>query len=320
MLKRPAFIISEIGQSIFNKFLKNKHNVNEISLQHKNIYVLPSKLGMQFLLIALLNFVMGINYQNNLILAMAYLMVVILVFSILTGYKNMRGLSVKYLFALNSYAPKSPYARYQLQSTSSSQQVKLMISGSESETISLDDSDKKTIEIALNCTKRGVYGLEKAKIISHFPFGLVSVWSYIQPSDVIYVYPTPKSAENLDIELHEELNDAGDNAQSRTGSDEFYQLTPFIIGSALNKVSWKHYAKTQQLLSKEFTSDTTQELALNFNMLCGNTEYRLSQLCFLVNQLTEQQIAFSLTLPKKKISKASGDVHQTACLKALAEH
>ena len=67
MFKRPAFV-NQFRRSVFNKLLKNKHKTNEIELQHKTIYVLPSKLGGQFLLIALLNFVMGINYQNNLIL------------------------------------------------------------------------------------------------------------------------------------------------------------------------------------------------------------------------------------------------------------
>jgi len=318
MFKRPAFV-NQFRQSVFNKLLKNKHKTNEIELQHKTIYVLPSKLGGQFLLIALLNFVMGINYQNNLILAMAYLMVVVLVFAILTGYKNVRGLSVKYQSVNESYAPKAPFARFQIHARSYCELIKLVNDNLESETVSLQNNEKKTVEIALKCSERGAYGFDRIKIISHFPFGLVSVWSYIEPTETVYVYPQPITAEKLDTQLHDNDEHDGDNAQVKAGNDNFYQLTPFVQGTALNKVSWKHFAKTQQLLTKEFTSDASQELALNFNMLSGNNEHRLSQLCFLVNQLTDQHMAFSLTLPNKHIAKGQGINHQTTCLQALAE-
>ena len=318
MFKCPAFI-EQFRQSIFNKLLKSKHRTNEIELKHKTIYVLPSKLGGQFLLIALLNFVMGINYQNNLILAMAYLMVVVLVFTILTGYKNVRGLSVNYLFVNESYAPKAPFARFQVQAKSHCELVKLVNKNVESETVSLQSKETKTVEIALKCSDRGAYDFDRIKIISHFPFGLVSVWSYIEPISTVFVYPQPITSEKLDTQLHENDEHDGDNAQVKAGNDDFYQLAPFVQGTALNKVSWKHYAKTQQLLTKEFTSDASQELALNFNMLTGNNEHRLSQLCFLVNQLTDQHMAFSLTLPNKHIAKGLGVHHQRACLQALAE-
>ena len=67
--KRPSFFKS-FKQSLLNKLLKNKHLKNSITLEHRTIYVLPSSLGWYFIVVAILNFVMGINYQNNLILIM----------------------------------------------------------------------------------------------------------------------------------------------------------------------------------------------------------------------------------------------------------
>ena len=98
----------------------------------------------------------------------------------------------------------------------------------------------------------------------------MSVWVY-KPTETVYVYPQPIATEKR-AQLMTMTND-GDNAQVKAGNDDFYQLTPFVQRTALNKVSWKHYAKTQQLLTKEFTSDASQELALNFNMLSGNNEH-----------------------------------------------
>ena len=64
-LKRPTFIHA-IKSTILTTLLKNKHKKNSITLTHNTIYVLPSTLGVYFTIVALLNFVMGINYQNNL--------------------------------------------------------------------------------------------------------------------------------------------------------------------------------------------------------------------------------------------------------------
>ena len=89
---------------------------------------------------------MGINYQNNLILAMAYLMVVVLVFAILTGYKNVRGLSIKYQSVNESYAPKAPIARFQIHVLSHCELIKLVNDNLESETVSLQNKEKKTLK------------------------------------------------------------------------------------------------------------------------------------------------------------------------------
>ncbi len=318
MLKRPTFA-TRFTHFFINKLLKNKHKTNEITLRHNTIYVLPSRLGAKFLFVALLNFVMGINYQNNLILAMAYLMVVLLVFAILTGYKNLRGLSVKFNHVTPCYAPNQPSAHFSIKAKSACQGVALGYKNTKSQLIDVGNNEVVNTHISLNVDKRGRYCFEKVQIYSSFPFGLVSVWSYIQPSDAIYIYPEPIDDPSLVFDTLELGDSEEHESQQKPGSDDFHQLSPFIPGTALNKVSWKHYAKTQQLLSKEFTSHSSAKMALNFNKLNGNTETRLSQLCYLVNKLTEQHVTFSLTLPNSEVASGYGLKHQKSCLQALAE-
>ena len=110
----------------------------------------------------------------------------------------------------------------------------------------------------------------------------------------------------------------GDNAQVKAGNDDFYQLTPFVQGTALNKVSWKHYAKTQQLMVKEFVNYSAQSVFFDFNQLQGNTESRLQQLSYLISQAYLQGTRYGLQLEASYFEVNEGKAHCKNCLKALS--
>ena len=50
----------------------------------------------------------------------------------------------------------------------------------------------------------------------------------------------------------------------------------------------------------------------------GDTEGRLSRLCFWVLQLTLRQQPFGLRLPDAQLAVGLDDAHRDACLRALA--
>ena len=115
--KRPN-IFASLKHTVFDKFLKHKHQKNSITLEHNTIYVLPSSLGWYFIIVAILNFVMGINYQNNLILIMSYLMFVVIVLAVFMGYSNAKGLTVTFDKVLPSFSPQQPILKLNLHSNS----------------------------------------------------------------------------------------------------------------------------------------------------------------------------------------------------------
>ena len=47
---------------------------SRLTLGYRNLFILPSRLGYQYLLLLGALFVLGTNYQNNLVLALAYLL------------------------------------------------------------------------------------------------------------------------------------------------------------------------------------------------------------------------------------------------------
>lgn len=316
--KRPTFI-HDIKSAILTNLLKNKHKKNSITLKHSTIYVLPSTLGVYFSVVALLNLVMGINYQNNLILFMAYLMFVIIIFALLLGYSNASGLTVSFKYATESFVPQASQLVWQVRADDPCQAITLSYPHDlkNARYISRVKNEAIKCQLSLPYTKRGCYQLKAIKIASNYPFGLVSVWSYIQPEIKVYVYPAILKTTN---QKHHNLvvHNTNEGTEKHKGDDEFESLITHLPEMGLQRISWKHYAKTQQLLVKQFTDLKSANAQFDFNLMTGDTEQRLSQLCFLVCQAFERDINFSLNLPNISIQSGSGKQHHQHCLEALS--
>jgi uncharacterized protein (DUF58 family) len=319
-LKRPA-LFSRLKQTIFNKLFKTKHLKNSITLEHRNIYVLPSSLGMYFLVVAVLNFIMGINYQNNLILVMAYLMFVVLLIAVLIGYSNAKGLTVSFHKLIMSFSPQSPHLVFHLSCDDVCQSVMLTYQGLQNSVAEKSHVNKVISELTLTLpyNERGKYLLKRIRISSNYPFGLVKVWSYILLDEAAFVYPAMYSID-IDKTNHSVINSREIGNAKTHGTDEFEHLIPHLPEMGLQRVSWKHYAKTQHLLVKEFVDYTAKDIAFDFNAMQGHTEQRLSQLCYLICESSEKNIPFTLKLPNKIINANSGMQHKLKCLRALSEY
>ncbi|WP_010363420.1 DUF58 domain-containing protein [Pseudoalteromonas citrea] len=309
---------SSIIQHWFAKFVSRRHTANHMVFKHDSIYVLPSQSGLLFIGITILNFVLGINYQNNLILAVSYIMAILLVVSLLSGYINFNRLELKLLSVSDDQEGTSTGAKLELKTNKERHNIiiKHIDTGSE---IDISEMVKNTI-IDINLPyKRGVYTLDRFRIISHFPFGLVTVWSYLNCNKVLHVYPIPIE-ENAEIRHIIKGADGELDVNRVQENDEFNELKPYQKGMSLNKVSWRHFAKSQQMLIKDYTSEKPVSLGFDFDLVTGDIEERLSKLCFLVLEASNNQQPFALKLPHKTLPIGTGQTHQVKCLELLSEY
>ena len=314
--KNSGFLFADFKQALFTKLLKNKHTGNTLTLKHNTIYVLPSKMGCGFLFVTVLNFILGINYQNNLILAMAYLMLVVLVLAILIGYSNVKGLTIHFKVKNNDYSPISPRLVFDVSTDKLCQSLLILYQNKLLH--HLDNIEGKTsITVSLPYKYRGCYPLKRIKLLSQYPFGLVSVWSYMQIEETVFVYPeqvNPQKNNNLMVDEH----NADGDLKHPNGIDEFDTLVDHQHGMGLQRVSWKHYAKTQQLMVKEFVNFASTPMTYDYSQLQGNAETRLSHLSYLITQAHLHDHAFALKLNSQLYSMSKGSDHFTACLIALS--
>ncbi|WP_254772043.1 DUF58 domain-containing protein [Pseudoalteromonas sp. DSM 26666] len=247
-------------------------------------------------------------------------MFVIIIFALLLGYSNARGLTVSFKYVIDSFAPQTPQLVWQIEADDPCQSITLSYPKDLKNACYITRVKNEVIkcQLSLPYNKRGCYKLKPIKIASNYPFGLVSVWSYIQPNKAVYVYPSIIKTTN---QKHQNLvaNNTDEGTEKHKGDDEFESLITHLPEMGLQRISWKHYAKTQQLLVKQFSDFKSADAQFDFNLVTGDTEQRLGQLCFLVCQAFESDINYSLKLPNKLITTNSGKLHHQRCLQALSQ-
>lgn len=173
---------------------------------------------------------------------------------------------------------------------------------------------------ALRLQKRGKYQGGKFKIHSCYPFGLVNVWSYLVSDKTFYVYPLPLKCP---LDLHE-VQDLGEDTEllaKRSDSlDEFSGLKSYQKGMNRNRISWRHFAKNHELLVKDYAGDNHGiSLTLDYSLVEGSKETRLSKLCYQVLEADRLGHEFALKLPGFHIQASNGEKHVLACLESLSE-
>ena len=68
---------------------------SQIVLDQKRIFIFPTGYGFFYLLVAALLFIGGINYENNLILALSFLMASLFLVAILHTFRNLSALGLR---------------------------------------------------------------------------------------------------------------------------------------------------------------------------------------------------------------------------------
>lgn len=69
--------------------------LDEVRLHRRNIFILPSKFGGAFGVLNLLLFVLGVNYQNNLVIILSSFCFSLFMTTMLLCYQNMAGILIR---------------------------------------------------------------------------------------------------------------------------------------------------------------------------------------------------------------------------------
>lgn len=294
---------------------------SQLRLDRHNLFIFPSRTGRVYLALVVAIFLLGSNYENNLVLALAYLLFSLFVISIYYGHTNLSGLQ------LEAIAPQPVCAgqplRFQLRLLSGARvrhDLQLDADGAVGEYLpQLDDRDQ--LGISFLTGKRGWLRPGRLRLSSQWPLGLLECWTLLDLQQLGLVYPQPMLC---DIQLQADDHQPADSATAASprqsgGMDEMQGVRPYRPGESLNQIAWKQVARGRGLVSKEFMTPLPAQCWLELQKTPGNTlEERLSRLCYQVQQLAQQQVHYGLLLGQQRISPGSGDTHQTACLTALA--
>lgn len=280
--------VPSVIKVFFNKWIARRHNVSPILLSHNTIYILPSKLGALFLCLTLVLFIVGVNYQNNLLLLSSYLFILLQIYAFFMSFKNLYRIELELIDIQSTFAPGKPIAKVKVSSIMPYRSLFVCLGNN---THRVDLVDEATFElIQLPYESRGKYTLPRFLIFSNYPLGLVKAFSYWQPPSSVYVYP-PLSSKVKEFEFNQ-----------IQGLDLEYQgINSFTSSDNPVRMSWKHVARTGDLYIKRFEQpmfeQSDSEVYLNYNEEVGDKEQRLSSLATKLKIACENKQSVILYMP-----------------------
>ncbi|WP_199608591.1 DUF58 domain-containing protein [Flocculibacter collagenilyticus] len=290
-----------------------------VQLSNRSIFILPSKMGIGFLVLCFILFLTGTNYQNNLILLICYISVSLFISAMIFAYFNLKDLVLSQHKQERFYAGSNSFIHIKLgqdNQQTSKNAFSLHFKIENQPSVSLDKlTDPCVVQIPTAHLPRGKHKQPRIKVYSNFPCNLFTCWSYVDLDIHLIIYPSPKNAvEALNTRSSLPTNES---KHSLHGKTDFESIRDYQKGDSPNIISWKHVAKyNDRWVSKTFEQQVSVKHWLDYNAMSGDKEARLSQLCYLVTQ--QGNVEFGLKLPKQIIEQNKGQQHTQNCLEALA--
>lgn len=290
-----------------------------IDLTHRRIFILPSRAGWGFALLLSIQFLIAINYDNNLALALTFLLASIAVLSALHAFRNLAGLRITPGRAEPVFAGDTAWFEVHIDNPPGLARWGLsarLDSGDGSGAFDIPAGARFRMTLAAPTTRRGWRPIDTLTISTSYPLGLFRAWSPLNFTQRVLVYPRPSS------ELYPlpPLASGHGNASSHEwGDDDFGGFHAYRPGDSLKRIHWKGLAKGQTLQVKRYVAVAGENTDLDWQNAPGSdAEQRLSVLCRWVLEAERTGGAYGLRLPTQTIVTGSGEAHRRRCLEALA--
>ncbi|WP_052154926.1 DUF58 domain-containing protein [Aliiglaciecola lipolytica] len=213
-------------------------------LNYRSIFIFPSRFGGLFLFLCVGLFVLGTNYQNNLMIILCYFLVSLFLLNLFVAYLNFAKLEIQLGKIQNGFAGEKLQVPlwFNYNKRTSHGLIKLNFwKYKYSINIDLDDFSNP-VYLPIDCHRRGKLILPRVTLTSSFPLGLISCWTHLAfPSDIV-VYPKPIHS-NIRLISKQDSLQTNEADTSQKGHDDFDSLAPYKQGEPLYHVAWKQVAK-----------------------------------------------------------------------------
>jgi uncharacterized protein (DUF58 family) len=307
---------------------KNDHH----QLNSGNIMIYPTRFGLSYLSFIILVFLLGTNYQNNIILLFSYLLASLFISVMLHSFYNFTKLRFQSVSKQQGYAGDTLYFPISIMADKTHFDINIHFTNKElnspSVTILQCVNKNQTYKLAFNPIKRGVQLLGRVTVFSEYSLGLFKSKAVLDFGHHAIIFPKPKSLitnKYQSANKDSEPNQDSYQTTTITGTDDFSELRHFVKGESKARTAWKQLAKGQGHYSKHYQTSEGQLQWLKLNEMPGHDiETRLAYLSFLVGEMTFSNQTFGLSLESGfsnkllNIEPNSGLAHQQACLTALA--
>jgi uncharacterized protein (DUF58 family) len=288
-------------------------------LVRRQIYILPTRHGLVFLLILFAMLIGSANYNNNLGFLLTFLLGSMAFVSILHTFRNLSGIQIAAVTGKPVFAGNDATIELAIKSHEHTRMaVSFKFAQGQYHRQNLETAHDNRITLTVPTSQRGRLHPGRLTVFSRYPLGLFYAWSPFTPETDCIVYPQPLLTPF--ITANGTVGETDQETLARKpGVDDFEGLRLYQPGDPLQRISWKAYSRGLGLMTKQFVGTTGASPLLDWDMFqTKNAEKRLSMLSYLVLQAHRMNITYGLRLPGVEIVPAKGATHKHKCLKALA--
>lgn len=280
--------------------------------RHKQIFMIPNRYGFIAIALFIIFSLVAATYSNNLLFLLAFIHVSFLLICILQTARNLRHVDLVAIQIPAGFPDETVSAKLVLSQKSKKNKLGLIVSceGNEKLMTTLPSGDQAFVELPLTLPQqRGAHQLRRIRLSTESPYGLFSGWLYFKTKSVYYVYPKPVGNH---LPISQYLHHSGD----------FSGLKEYELGESLNRISWKHSARADQWLIKQYKDATVPQHLLRLDDCSQkNDEARLSQLAYWIIECEKSNIDYKLELLKNTANETfdHGTLHFHHSLLKLAK-
>jgi len=288
------------------------------TITNRRIYILPTRLGLMYAAIVFAMALGGMNYGNNLALMLAFMLTALGFVAMHHCHRNLAGLQIQSMANEPVFAVQLAHLHLAITNNSTQSRIAVQAEAGQhaSNLIHVNAGEAALLALPQPSTKRGWLRIDRMSLSTRYPFGLFRAWTVLHLDLKALVYPKPSEWHTtpppaaLDSRTAQEMH---------RGDDEYSSLREFHPGDSPHRIAWKAYARSEELLVKEYAGAAATAYVLDWDTLAGlDVESRLSQLCRWIVDAHQQGIAYGLKIPGLQVSPQLGEAHRQACLQALA--
>jgi uncharacterized protein (DUF58 family) len=259
-----------------------------------------------------------LNYNNNLSFLLTFLLIGIGFVAMHQCQRNLVDLELSFAGTEPVFAGQAAMFRIAVtnRSKNARQRIRLYTDEALSDMQDLRPGESRIFVLPVRTSTRGWIRLDRFGIRTLFPFELFRSWAWLHMEPRGLVYPNPVEHAPEPPASQTAL---GHRQHDARGEEDFAGLRKFHLGDSPRNVAWKAYARSEQLLSKQFSGADISSQWFDFDEVpARDTEERLSILTRWIVEADRTLEDYGLRLPGQSFRPAHGDEHRRRCLEALA--
>lgn len=223
---------------------------SQVRLDHRRIFVLPSRAGLGMLLLLLVMLIGAINYQNSLVYAVTFILGSLFWVALHHTYRNLAGLHLQSIGSRSVFAGEAaPFDLKLRGGRREHQAISLCWRGAQEYRIDVPAKGELDTSLYHPTHRRGWFRPGRVRVETRYPLGWFVAWSLVDLNWQVLVYPRPIEAElPRQSRKHE-----GEGEHPRgEGVEDFQGLRGYQPGDSKRRLDWRAWSRGHGLHSKVF--------------------------------------------------------------------